>query len=115
MRRHVLPTLLAAAAGSALLASGTATAHVHHHRSDIEKSKDLWATVNTCDTANHPNAIGIRGSMPALKHRSRLWMRFRVEYQSADHRWHLIRGSADSGWQSVGKKRRLVVESGRYV
>ena len=24
----------------------------------------LWATINVCDTAAHPNTIGIRGSMP---------------------------------------------------
>ena len=26
----------------------------------------LWATVNVCDTATHPNPIGIRGCMPGL-------------------------------------------------
>ena len=28
---------------------------------------DLWATVNVCDTAAHPNEIGIRASMPGGK------------------------------------------------
>ena len=115
MRRHALPVLLATVA-YALLASAPATARTHHHRADIEQSPDLWATVNTCDTAAHPDTIGIRGSMPALKHRSRLWMRFRVEFLSrTDNHWHLIRQGADSGWQPVGKKRRLVVESGWYI
>ncbi len=45
-----------------------------------ERSQDLWATVNVCNTRRHPNTIGIRGQEPALGFASQLRMRFGVEY-----------------------------------
>jgi hypothetical protein len=66
---------------------------------------DLWATVNVCDTAAHPDEIGIRASMPGGKPKTRLLMRFRVQYRDlADGRWRWVR-DADSGWQKAGKGR----------
>ena len=67
---------------------------------------DLWATVNVCDTAAHPDEIGIRASMPGGKPRGRLQMRFRVQYRDvADGRWRAVR-DADSGWRRIGKGRK---------
>ncbi len=72
---------------------------------------DLWATVNVCDTAGHPNEIGIRASMPGGKPRTRLLMRFRVQYRDlSDGRWRYVR-DADSGWRRTGKG-RATTESG---
>jgi hypothetical protein len=48
-----------------------------------ERSPDLWATVNICNTTGHPNTMGIRGQMPALGFPAELKMVFRVEYWSA--------------------------------
>ncbi len=45
-----------------------------------ERSPDLWATVNVCNTKKHPNTIGIRGQQPTLGFSAQLRMRFRVEY-----------------------------------
>ena len=67
---------------------------------------DLWATVNVCDTAAHPNEIGIRASMPGGKAKGRLRMRFRVQYRDlAGGRWRSVR-DADSGWQPIGRGRK---------
>ena len=72
---------------------------------------DLWATVNVCDTEAHPDQIGIRASMPGGRHRTRLQMRFRVQYRDlTDGRWRAVR-DADSGWRRIGKGRK-VRESG---
>jgi hypothetical protein len=72
---------------------------------------DLWATVNVCDTAAHPKEIGIRASMPGGKPKSRLQMRFRVQYRDlSDGRWRAVR-DADSGWRRIGRG-RAVRESG---
>ena len=72
---------------------------------------DLWATVNVCDTAAHPDEIGIRASMPGGKPKSRLQMRFRVQYRDlSDGRWRAVR-DADSGWRRIGRG-RAVRESG---
>lgn len=67
---------------------------------------DLWATVNVCDTAEHPDEIGIRASMPGGKARTRLLMRFRVQYRDlTDGRWRAVQ-DADSGWRRIGRGRR---------
>jgi hypothetical protein len=76
----IAAVLLAATAASALAGNG-----------------DVWATVNVCDTADHPDEIGIRASMPGRRHRTEL-LRFRVQYRDlSDGRWRAVR-AADSGW-----------------
>jgi len=96
-----------------VLAVAAPAASARPARSDPTKSPDLWATVNVCDTEAHPDQIGIRASMPGIGRRARLWMRFRVQYLSpADGEWHAIRENADSGYRSVGRTRRQVLESG---
>jgi hypothetical protein len=75
-------------------------------------SRDLWATVNVCDTAAKPNTLGVRGSMPGLKRKATLRMRFRVQYLAPDGRWLIVRRNADSLWQTVGVRAGGRVESG---
>ena len=62
MRRTILIALVAA-----LLAAAPAQAG--------QVPVKPWATVNVCDTTDHPNQIGIRGSMPGLKRTARMTMR----------------------------------------
>lgn len=45
-----------------------------------EHSKNLWSTINVCNTKRHRNTIGIRGQMPGLGFSAQLRMRFGVEY-----------------------------------
>jgi hypothetical protein len=45
-----------------------------------KRSRNLWATVNICDTTAHPNALGIRGQMPALGFPTRMSMLVQVDY-----------------------------------
>jgi hypothetical protein len=47
-----------------------------------ERSSDLWATVNVCDTRRHRDQLGLRGEMPALGFSSGLFMTFEVYYRS---------------------------------
>ena len=41
---------------------------------------DLWATVNVCDTAAFPDAMGVRASMPGNGTRQRMYMRFNASW-----------------------------------
>ena len=118
MRLRVLPILVALLAAVVPLAWGASNADVGTvaaKRSPLSKSPDLWATINVCDTAAHPDTIGIRGSMPALRHKATLYMRFRVEYLSmqTDGKWRDVTDNADSGWKRVGRVRNRVVEAGQ--
>jgi hypothetical protein len=71
----------------------------------------LWGTVNVCDTARQPDAIGVRASMPGIPKGWRLTMRFRVQYRAVGGDW-LDVGGADSGWRPVGNAKGVPVESG---
>ena len=67
---------------------------------------DPWATVNVCDTEAHQNQIGIRGAMQGLARRTRMFMRFRVQYKNAEGRWRTVKPGADSGWRKIATGRR---------
>ena len=99
--RARLATCLAVSA--ALLAPAAATARP-------AQSDRLWATVNVCDTARHPNEVGIRASMPGVPRRAVRRMRFRVQWRDGD-RWRFVEG-ADSGWGKLSRSRGRAVESG---
>jgi hypothetical protein len=47
-----------------------------------EHSRFLWATVNICNTARHPEEIGIRGQMPALGFATEMTMTVHLSYWS---------------------------------
>ena len=71
-------------------------------------ARDLWATVNVCDTSNAPDTIGIRASMPGSRSgREERHVRFIVQYFSrADDRWYNVADGGDSGYLSIGSGRR---------
>jgi hypothetical protein len=75
----------------------------------------LWATVNVCDTAAHPDTIGVRGSMPGNGVRAQqMYMRFQLQYFAADdQKWHNIGTTGDSGFISVGSAKYRQRQSGR--
>lgn len=122
------PLLIVLAVFAALVAQGATasgvgiapavTGRVHAKApkpTDLPRSKDLWATINVCDTRTRANTIGIRGSMPGLgSRRARLSLRIRVQYKAkSDGRWRNAGSTSDSGWKSIGVTRRFVIESGQ--
>lgn len=99
---------------SALLLLLMTPALSHARVPPVEESKDLWATVNVCDSAAKPNQIGIRASMPGLRRRSRQHVRFRVQYvRPGGGRWRDVAEGGDSGWVLLGSGRKHVVEAGQ--
>jgi hypothetical protein len=55
-----------------------------------ERSRQVWATVNICNTRRHPHTIGIRGQMPALGFPSSMSMSIMVDYLSPTHRFEPV-------------------------
>jgi hypothetical protein len=104
--RSFLVILLAAATLAAAPAYGQVPRAAHR------APAEAWATVNVCDTTMRPNQIGIRGSMPGLARRSRMYMRFRVQYQTLDGRWRTVKTGADSHWRKVTTARRGEYDAG---
>ena len=72
--------------------------------------------MNICDTAEHPDTIGIRGSMPGSGRKGeRMFMRFELQYfDQQEKTWHAIGASGDSGFVALASvKRGKARESGR--
>jgi hypothetical protein len=66
-------------------------------------NKDLWATVNVCDTATHANMMGVRASMPGDGDHTRMYMRFVAQYYDRSKQlWSEVKGSGVSNWIFVG-------------
>jgi len=63
-----------------------------------------WATVNVCDTAGHPDGIGVRGWMPGTgDRRDELFMRLQLQFlRRSDDTWRALGGSGDPGFVDVG-------------
>jgi hypothetical protein len=93
VRRFLLPPLI----GAAVLAPAAPAYAAQSHL--------LWATVNVCDTPQHPNMVGVRASMPGNGTRQRMYMRFSAWWYSRDKRLWSPVGGARSRWTHVGSAR----------
>lgn len=118
LRRRKAPITLpypAAAAGVALAAAFAAAPATAQDGPTVAQSKLLWATVNICDTEEHPDTVGVRGSMPGSGDAGeRMYMRFQLQYfDRRDGKWHNIGASGDSGFVPVGSARYKQRQSGR--
>ena len=100
MRARLKLTALCAAAILALLGPAPARAE-----------RDLWATVNVCDTAAFPDTMGVRASMPGTKPRRRLLMRFKAQFYDASQR-RFVRTVDRSRWLRVGKGGSESIQAG---
>ena len=105
-------TLLVVTAGLALGVAAPALAA--DTGSSIDKSPLLWATINICDTAKHPDTIGIRASMPGSGRKTeKMYMRFQVQYfRPSTKKWAPTDATFDSGWRMVGSATYRRRESG---
>jgi hypothetical protein len=71
--------------------------------SAAKRPKDLWATVNVCDTSIHENMMGVRASMPGDGEHTKMSMRFVAQYYDRTHQlWSEVKGSGISKWIYVG-------------
>jgi hypothetical protein len=75
----------------------------------------LWATVNVCDTPEHPDTIGVRASIPGSGIPAEgMYLRFQVQYYDASEgAWHNLVTGGDSGWVAVGSARYQARQAGR--
>lgn len=67
------------------------------------QSRDLWTTVNACNTAAHPNQMGVRGRMPGDGTHAKMYMRFTAQYRDPEsHSWVSMVGDGRSPWIYAG-------------
>jgi hypothetical protein len=83
VRRPALLALLLFAALAAPSAAGAAL------------PKDLWSTVNACDSARYPDRVGVRAAMPGDGTGKRMYARFRLQFFSSTKRsWQPVSGGS---------------------
>lgn len=87
-------TLLACALAGLALTAPTAPAATKH----------LWATVNVCDSTNHPDDVGVAARMPGNGSSQRMYMRFLVQYLDGD-KWRPVTSGGASPWLYAGSAR----------
>jgi hypothetical protein len=101
------PVILAACAAACALLALAPGASVASTRpgglAALLSSRELWATIDVCNPADQPDTVGVRGSMPGDGHaRDRMYMSFKLQYQSpTTKRWTDLAG-ASSGLLAVG-------------
>jgi hypothetical protein len=77
---------------------------------DAKPVKDLWATVNVCDTKKAPDDMGVRARAPGDGSRAQIYMRFTAQYRT-DGKWRRV-DHGRSGWLRAGSARFLNQEIG---
>jgi hypothetical protein len=81
MALSVVGAAAALAPPSAALAGGPSPSRIRSAIRSAERSKQLWATINICNTRHHKREVGIRGQMPSLGFRAKMYMTFEVTYR----------------------------------
>lgn len=76
------------------------------------RPRELWTTVNACNTPSGPNEMGVRGRMPGDGTRGRMYMRFTAQFRDADGRWKDLDGDGRSPWIYAGSARFTYQEAG---
>jgi hypothetical protein len=108
-----LLVLLTAIQAVPALARTPSTAQIRNAVRRAEQSRNLWATVNICNSKRYPDYIGIRGQMPALGFAAWLSMDVRLYYYSSTKKTflpvtdgsQLVRlGRLSSGLQQSGAR-----------
>ena len=75
---------------------------------------NLWATVDVCNTAAHPNTIGIRAAMPGTGDaKEQMYMQFVVEYQSSSGHWHYFDHGGETGYIALGSAKAHSSQAGQ--
>jgi hypothetical protein len=99
-----LAAVIAVGAGAASLASAVPAVARPVDPRTLLRSHELWATINVCNPSDHPNTVGIRGSMPGDgRGRDRMYMTFRLQYlNSATKAWADLAKASSASWVPVG-------------
>ena len=78
-----------------------------------EGERPFWATVNICDTARSPNALGVRTSVPGNGSRQRIYTRYTAQWWSAAaQEWKTVGGSGVTDWVYIGDADMTVRQAG---
>jgi hypothetical protein len=91
-----------------------ASARAKPKRRDAGKrQRPFWATVNICDTAKSPNALGVRTSVPGNGSNERIRARYTAQWWSAaEQEWLTVAGSGVTDWVALGRADMIARQAG---
>lgn len=87
-------------------------ARMHQAVVRAERSGNVWATVNICDSRRYPNYLGIRGQMPALGFAAWLSMDIRLSYYSQAKKTYVPVPKRGSKLVRLGRSSRGLQQGG---
>jgi hypothetical protein len=99
-RTRILGGLLALAV-AALVVSGPSLGARSAPVTAAKQVKNLWSTINICDTERHPDQLGIRARMPGNGKEQHMWMRFFAQYMK-NGAWVPVKEGGRSKWRRAG-------------
>lgn len=74
-------------------------------------TKNLWSTINVCDSASHPDSVGIAARIPGTGTDLRMYLRFYVQYLDGDE-WRFVKTGGKSPWVYAGSAKFSWIERG---
>ena len=74
-------------------------------------TKNLWSTINVCDSPNHPDDVGVAARMPGTGTDLRMYMRFYVQFLDGDE-WRFVKTGGKSPWVFAGSAKFAWIERG---
>jgi len=67
------------------------------------QARTPWATINGCDPASAPGAVGVRVSVPNRRDADQ-WLRIRVQFfDTSRHAWRVVRTGGDTGFSRLSR------------
>jgi hypothetical protein len=89
-----------------LAASGLATAAP-------KPVKNLWSTINICDTKKHPNIVGVRGRMPGNgDSKQTMYVKLLIQFKNSKGKWVQVTKNGTSPWLKAGNAKFTWGENG---
>ena|SRR3712207_564752 len=74
-------------------------------------TKNLWSTINVCDSPDHPDDVGVAARMPGNGSTLRMYMRFYVQYFDGE-KWRFVKTGGKSPWLYAGSAKFSWIERG---
>jgi hypothetical protein len=75
--------------------------------------KNLFATINVCDTKKHPNIVGVRGRMPGNGNsKQTMYLKALIQFKNSKGKWVQVTKNGKSPWLKAGNAKFAWGENG---
>ena len=101
--RAAVATLAAMILVPALAAASSSASKASVSKRALGKSSQLWATIDVCNPTDHPDELGVRGSMPGNGQSGvAMYMRFRLQYLNSSTKHWVDLANGATSFKNIG-------------